>query len=72
MGGQCNSLFPPSFYYTHTDDEIKKAVDEAVRPLEKMLEEKRASMRIKVYKDAIFDTSRKSLLRHISAEKGLK
>ena len=25
-----------------------------------------------VYKDAIFDTNRKSLLRHISAEKGLK
>ena len=26
----------------------------------------------KVYKDAVFDTNRKSLLRHISAEKGLK
>lgn len=26
----------------------------------------------RVYKDAIFDTNRKSLLRHISAEKGLK
>ena len=25
-----------------------------------------------VYKDAIFDTNRKSFLRHISAEKGLK
>lgn len=25
-----------------------------------------------VYKDAVFDTNRKSLLRHISAEKGLK
>lgn len=25
-----------------------------------------------IYKDAIFDTNRKSLLRHISAEKGLK
>ena len=26
----------------------------------------------RIYKDAIFDTNRKSLLRHISAEKGLK
>ena len=26
----------------------------------------------RVYKDAVFDTNRKSLLRHISAEKGLK
>ena len=47
MGGQCNRLFPPSFYYTHTDEEIKEAVDEAVRPLEQILEEKRASIRIK-------------------------
>lgn len=43
-GGHANSLFPPSFYYTHTEEEIKKAVDEAVRPLEKILEEKRASI----------------------------
>ena len=26
----------------------------------------------RVYKNAVFDTNRKSLLRHISAEKGLK
>ena len=26
----------------------------------------------RIYKDANFDTNRKSLLRHISAEKGLK
>ena len=26
----------------------------------------------RIYKDAVFDTNRKSLLRHISAEKGLK
>lgn len=25
-----------------------------------------------IYKNAVFDTNRKSLLRHISAEKGLK
>ncbi len=27
---------------------------------------------VQIYKDAVFDTNRKSLLRHISAEKGLK
>lgn len=27
---------------------------------------------VRIYKDAVFDTNRKSLLRHISAEKGLK
>lgn len=26
----------------------------------------------RIYKDAIFDTNRKSLLRHTSAEKGIK
>ena len=26
----------------------------------------------RIYKNAVFDTNRKSLLRHISAEKGLK
>lgn len=26
----------------------------------------------RIYKDAVFDTNRKSLLRHISAEKGMK
>ena len=33
---------------------------------------KRQLTTIRVYKDAVFDTNRKSLLRHISAEKGLK
>ena len=31
-----------------------------------------ARMTASVNKDAVFDTNRKSLLRHISAEKGLK
>lgn len=43
-GGPANSLFPPSFYYTHTEEEINKAVDEALRPLEIILEAKRASI----------------------------
>ena len=29
-------------------------------------------LRSGIYKNAVFDTNRKSLLRHISAEKGLK
>ena len=29
-------------------------------------------MKSSVYKNAVFDTNRKSLLRHISVEKGLK
>lgn len=33
---------------------------------------KRACSAAGIYKDAVFDTNRKSLLRHISAEKGLK
>lgn len=36
------------------------------------LEQQRARTAGGVYKNAVFDTNRKSLLRHISAEKGLK
>ena len=32
----------------------------------------RAGIVRRIYKNAVFDTNRKSLLRHISAEKGLK
>lgn len=28
MGGLCFGLFPPSFYYTHTDEEIKLIIEE--------------------------------------------
>lgn len=28
MGGSCFGLFPPSFYYTHTEEEIKRVTDE--------------------------------------------
>ena len=37
-----------------------------------IVDEETAPIVVKVYKDAVFDTNRKSLLRHISAEKGLK
>jgi hypothetical protein len=36
------------------------------------LEQKRTRTASRVYKNAVFDTNRKSLLWHISAEKGLK
>ena len=32
-------LFPPSFYYTHTDEEIEQATAEAKARIYKMLEE---------------------------------
>lgn len=35
-------------------------------------EKQRAGTAGGIYKNAVFDTNRKSLLRHISAEKGLK
>lgn len=28
MGGNCFGIFPPSFYYTHTEEEIKQAKEE--------------------------------------------
>ena len=33
MGGSCFELFPPSFYYTHTEEEIKRITD---RELDKL------------------------------------
>ena len=33
MGGSCFELFPPSFYYTHTEEEIKRIKD---RELDKL------------------------------------
>lgn len=39
MGGSCYGLFPPSFYYTHSEDEIRKYTDEIIVELEKLLEE---------------------------------
>ena len=39
MGGSCWGLFPPSFYYTHTEDEIKRIKDETIKELYEMLEQ---------------------------------
>ena len=30
------SLFPPSFYYTHTEEEIKRITEETITELKKM------------------------------------
>lgn len=30
MGGNCFELFPPSFYYTHSEEEIKQIKDETL------------------------------------------
>lgn len=32
-------MFPPSFYYIHSEDEIRKYTDEIIVELEKLLEE---------------------------------
>ena len=39
MGGSCWGLFPPSFYYTHTEDEIKRIEEETIKELYEMLEQ---------------------------------
>ena len=39
MGGNCWGLFPPSFYYTHTEEEIEKITNETIEELEKMISE---------------------------------
>ncbi len=38
-GGGCFSLFPPSFYYTHTPEEVEKITEECLAKLQKMLDE---------------------------------
>lgn len=30
IGGNCFGLFPPSFYYTHSEEEIKRIKDETL------------------------------------------
>ena len=39
FGGSCWGLFPPSFYYTHTEDEIKRIEEETIKELYEMLEQ---------------------------------
>ena len=39
MGGSCWGLFPPSFYYTHTEEEIKRIKKETIERLQQMIDE---------------------------------
>lgn len=39
MGGECFGLFPPSFYYTHTEEEIEQISEETIARLCAMIEE---------------------------------
>lgn len=38
-GGNCFGLFPPSFYYTHTQKEIEKITTEEKRKLRALIEQ---------------------------------
>lgn len=40
MGGNCFSFFPPSFYYTHTPEEIERIKWEQIEEIKKILAEK--------------------------------
>ena len=51
MGGSCFGLFPPSFYCTHSEEEIKRIRDETLAEAYSMinqLDTKYADIRIKV------------------------
>ena len=39
MGGNCFGLFPPSFYYTHTEDEIELITEETIERLYTLIED---------------------------------
>lgn len=39
MGGSCWGLFPPSFYYTHTKEEIEQITKETLESCQKMIDE---------------------------------
>lgn len=39
MGGACFGLFPPSFYYTHTEEEIECIINETLAELRRMVDE---------------------------------
>lgn len=39
MGGSCWGLFPPSFYYTHTKEEIEQITKETIESCQKMIDE---------------------------------
>lgn len=39
MGGNCFGLFPPSFYHTHTLEEIERITAETMEQLRAMIDE---------------------------------
>lgn len=39
FGGICFSLFPPSFYHTHTPEEIENVINREMERLQQMLDE---------------------------------
>jgi len=39
LGCNCWQLFPPSFYYTHTEEEIERITEETIESCRKMLDE---------------------------------
>lgn len=39
MGGSCFGLFPPSFYYTHTEEEIERITAENLERIDKLINE---------------------------------
>jgi len=38
MGGSCFGVFPPSFYYTHTAEEIERITAEEMEKIQKMMD----------------------------------
>lgn len=38
MGGNCWGLFPPSFYYTHTEEEIERITKGTLERCQKMID----------------------------------
>lgn len=39
FGGSCFDLFPPSFYYKHSEEEIERMQQEEIAKLKKLLNE---------------------------------
>lgn len=38
-GGSCFGLFPPSFYYTHTEEEVKRIAEGEIASLKALIEQ---------------------------------
>lgn len=43
-GGNCFGFFPPSFYYTHSQEEAKKIEEETILNLQGMIDEYRREL----------------------------